>query len=202
VVLAAPPLIAAHAVAPPPGERLILLGNMRYAENIVMLRALADAVRTLAAAGQLPADVVIEAVGDHAADLPGKFDAARFRFLGRAPDLGALAGAGIFLAPVTGGSGVKLKVLDAMALGCPVVGTAKACEGLSVRANRELLVADDVPGVLRAAIALRRRTRLKHMLATRARAYIERAHAPAIGGAVADAMAEAVVRAARRYETL
>lgn len=29
--------------APPPGERLIFLGNMRYAENVVTLRALAEA---------------------------------------------------------------------------------------------------------------------------------------------------------------
>lgn len=201
-VMAAPPLIAPYPSAPAPGERLIFLGNLRYAENIVMLRALADAVRALEAEGALPDDAIIEVVGDHAPELAKEFDARRFRFLGRAPDLAALSGAGVFLAPVVGGSGVKLKVLDGMALGCPVVGTPKACEGLSARQNRDLLVAPDVIGVLRTAIALRRRTRLKLMLALRARGYIERAHSPAIGAVVADAMADAAGRAAERYETL
>ena len=137
----------------------------------------------------------IEVLGDHPDDLPSQFDASRFRFIGRIPDLAALAGAGVFLAPVTSGSGVKLKVLDGMALGCPVVGTPKACEGLSVRANRDLLVAADPVGVLRAALDLRDRTALKAMLAQRARVYLETNHAPAIGERVADAMMAAVTRA-------
>lgn len=201
-ILAAPPLIVAHTDTPPPGERLIFLGNMRYAENIVMLRSLAEATRALDAKGAWPADAIIEAVGDHAPELAAEFDPKHFRFLGRAPDLAVLAGAGVFLAPVTSGSGVKLKVLDGMALGCPIVGTPKACEGLSVRPNREILVARDVESMLAAALELRRMPRLKQMLAQRARAYLQRVHAPSIGAAVADAMAEAIARAAKRHETL
>ncbi|MFO1017860.1 MAG: glycosyltransferase [Hyphomonadaceae bacterium] len=190
-VMSAPPLIATHANTPAPGRRLIFLGNMRYGENVVMLRALAGAAVQLT----LPDDAFIEVVGDHPDELPSQFDAARFRFTGRIPDLASLAGAGVFLAPVTSGSGVKLKVLDGMALGCPVVGTPKACEGLSVRANRDLLVAADPVGVLRAALQLRDRTALKAMLAQRGRAYLETNHAPAIGERVADAMMAAVTRA-------
>lgn len=202
-VIAAPPLIAPHAKAPPPlGERLIFLGNMRYAENVVMLRALAEASTALQAEGALPDDAVIEVVGEHAPELPASFDAQRFRFLGRVDDLATLAGAGVFLAPVIGGSGVKLKVLDGMALGCPVVGTPKAREGLSARVNRDLLIADDAKAVLAAAFELRHRAELKQMLARRGRAYLERAHAPAIGERVAEAMLAAVARAKGRQETL
>jgi glycosyltransferase involved in cell wall biosynthesis len=199
-VMAGPPLTAAHANAPAPGRRLIFLGNMRYAENAVMVRALARAADSLAAEGALPDDALIEVVGDHAPGLAAEFDARRFRFLGRVQDLGALAGAGVFLAPVASGSGVKLKVLDGMALGCPVVATAKACEGLAVRPNRDLIVARDAADVLRIALALRDRERLKAMLAKRSRRYIETHHAPAIGERVAEAMLAAVARA--RQETL
>lgn len=197
-ILAAPPLIAVRQDTPAPGERLIFLGNMRYAENVVMLRALTTAVRALEAEGALADDVVIEAVGDHAPELPAEFDAHRFRFTGRIDELGALAGAGVFLAPVVGGSGVKLKVLDGMALGCPVVGTAKAFEGLSVRANRDALVCADPTAVLRAAVALRKKPELKQALAQRGRAYLERQHAPALGDVIAEAMAEAAARTAQR----
>ncbi|HYD72919.1 MAG TPA: glycosyltransferase, partial [Candidatus Binatia bacterium] len=149
--------------------------------------------------GAWPADAVIEAVGDHPEDLQRGFDAHSFRFIGRIADLEDLAGAGVFLAPVTSGSGVKIKVLDGMALGCPVVGTPKALEGLSARANRDLLVATTPTEVLRAALALRDKPRLKHMLAARARAYLVRAHSDAIGDALCDAI-EAAIR--RRQETL
>lgn len=194
-VMGAPPLVAAYD-APPAGSRLIFLGNMRYGENVVMLRALAEAAEALGA--EFPNDAIIEVVGDHAPDLPAQFDAKRFKFLGRAADLGVLAGAGIFLAPVMSGSGVKLKVLDGMALGCPVVGTPIACEGLSVRPNREIIVAADAKGVLSTALALRERSTLKAMLTRRARAYVQRVHAPAIGARVAEAMAAAVTRAKAR----
>lgn len=201
-VLAAPPLLAPHALADSVGERLIFLGNLRYAENVLMLRALSEAVSALERQGQLPEDVVLDIVGEHAPELPPAFDPKRFHFVGRIPDLATLAGAGIFLAPVVGGTGVKLKVLDGLALGCPVVATHKALEGLSARANRDMLVADTVNEVLRTAIALRSRTALKAKLAARGRAYLERAHAPALGAAIADAMAEAVERAGARQETL
>ncbi|MBL8558664.1 MAG: glycosyltransferase [Hyphomonadaceae bacterium] len=201
-VLAAPPLLAPHPRTDGVGERLIFLGNLRYAENIVMLRALADAVSALEQQGELPEDVTLDIVGEHAPDLPHAFDAKRFRFIGRIPDLATLAGAGIFLAPVIGGTGVKLKVLDGLALGCPVVATGKALEGLSARANRDMLVGESVKDVLRAAIALRSRTALKAKLAARGRAYLERAHAPALGDAIAEAMAKAVERAGARQETL
>lgn len=198
-VMAAPPLVAAQPLPDSIGDRLIFLGNMRYGENIVMLRALAEAVRVLGAEGAWPSGVLIEAVGDHAPELADEIGSARLRFLGRVEDLSVLRGAGIFLAPVVGGTGVKLKVLDGMALGCPVVATPKACEGLAVRAGDELLVAPDAVSVLRTALALRGEAALKQRLAASGHAYVSNAHAPAIGERVAEAMLSAV---RRRQETL
>ncbi|HRO02942.1 MAG TPA: glycosyltransferase, partial [Terricaulis sp.] len=199
LVLAAPPTLAPHApLHASPGERLIFLGNMHYGENIAMLRSLANAADALTADGAWPAGVLIEAVGDHAPDLPGRFPAAPIRFLGRVDDLATLAGAGVFLAPVTSGSGVKLKVLDGMALSCPVAATPKALEGLGARANRDVLVAPDPKRMLGAALKLRTRARLKALLAKRARAYLERAHDPGLGMDVCEAIEAAIMRAKAR----
>lgn len=195
-VLAAPPLIAPYEAHGEIGERLIFLGNMRYAENAVMLRALAEAARGF------DGDWSIDVVGDHDTSLVGEFDPQRFKFVGRIADLTPLAGAGVFLAPVLSGSGVKLKVLDALALGCPVVATPKACEGLNLRAARDVLVAPDAVGVLRLALALRGRAKLKAGLAARGRAYLLAAHAPERGAQIARAMIAAVERAKARQETL
>lgn len=198
-VIGAPPLLPAHPLADAIGDRLIFLGNMRYGENIVMLRALMAAASALESEGAWPAGAVIDVVGDHAPELAAEADASKFRFLGRVEDLGSLRGVGVFLAPVIGGSGVKLKVLDGMALSCPVVATPKALDGLGARANRDLIVARDPGEVLRVALDLRGRAELKRALAKRGHAYVSSAHAPAIGERVAEAMLGAVKR---RQETL
>jgi glycosyltransferase involved in cell wall biosynthesis len=197
-ILVAAPVVEPLPGTPAPGRRLIFLGNNRYAENISMLRDLARAFAELE--GELPADAILDVVGDHAPELPAQLGCNRLNFLGRVAELSDLAGAGVFLAPVMSGSGVKLKVLDGMALGCPVVATPKALEGIGARANRDLLIASDAKGVLKAALALRDRTSLKTMLASQARAYIERAHGPGIGVAFCDAMEAAIARA--RQDTL
>jgi glycosyltransferase involved in cell wall biosynthesis len=200
-VIGAPPLAEPFA-SPPAGRRLIFLGNLNYAENITMARALARAAAELQALGEWPNDAVVELVGDHRRELAAEFDPARIRFAGRVDDLRELVGAGVFLAPVMSGSGVKLKVLDGMALGCPVVATPLACEGLAVRPNRDLLVGDDERGVLRVALALRDRQTLKNALARRAQAYLRRAHAPSLGDVVPEAIARAIARASAAQDTL
>lgn len=198
--MAAPPLATPRVDLPwraIPGERLIFLGNLHYSENLRMLRLLADAMAELERDGAAPFDAIIEVVGDHAPELPQAFDPKRFHFRGHVANLNELAGAGIFLAPVVGGSGVKVKILDGMALGCPVVATPMACEGLDVRPNRDLLVASSAYEVLACAVALRARPRLREMLSQRGLSYLQRAHAPVLGARIADAMA-----ATLRQETL
>jgi hypothetical protein len=199
VVLAAPPTLAPYAApSGTPGGRLIFLGNLHYAENVTMLRSLAEAAEALRGEGAWPAGVVIDAIGDHAPSLAARFAGAPIRFLGRLDDLSALRGEGVFLAPVTSGSGVKLKVLDGLALSCPVVATPKALEGLSARANRDLILARDPKAVLSTALKLRTRPALKAALARRGRAYLQRAHAPALGSSVCDAIEAAILRAKAR----
>ena len=48
----------------------------------------------------------------------------------------------ISLAPLRSGGGTRLKILEAMALGTPVVATTKGAEGLDVTSGKELLIAD------------------------------------------------------------
>ncbi|TMA80140.1 MAG: glycosyltransferase [Deltaproteobacteria bacterium] len=59
--------------------------------------------------------------------------------------------AAVFVAPVLQGSGTRLKILEAMASGCPVVSTTIGAEGLGAIDGRELLLAD-TPAAMAAAI--------------------------------------------------
>ena len=50
---------------------------------------------------------------------------------------------GIMLVPLFSGSGIRIKILEAMAWGIPVVATPKAVEGLGVESGRHMLITDD-----------------------------------------------------------
>lgn len=54
-----------------------------------------------------------------------------------------LAEAAVAVVPLYAGGGTRLKILEAMALGAPVVSTTVGCEGLEVRHGEHLLVADE-----------------------------------------------------------
>jgi glycosyltransferase involved in cell wall biosynthesis len=55
----------------------------------------------------------------------------------------ALRQSAICIVPIRLGGGTRLKILEAMALGTPVVSTAKGAEGLEVVNGEHLLVADE-----------------------------------------------------------
>ncbi|HEY53823.1 MAG TPA: glycosyltransferase [Caldilineae bacterium] len=64
--------------------------------------------------------------------------------LGRVPDLKPIyRQADIAVAPLRAGSGTRLKILEAFALGVPVVSTTIGWEGLTVTPGKHLLSADD-----------------------------------------------------------
>ncbi|MFN3763211.1 MAG: glycosyltransferase, partial [Anaerolineae bacterium] len=54
-----------------------------------------------------------------------------------------VARSAVCIAPLTLGGGTRIKILEAMALGTPVVATSKGAEGLEVTPGRDLLIADD-----------------------------------------------------------
>ncbi len=56
---------------------------------------------------------------------------------------GFVGACGVAVAPIFSGSGTRLKILEAMAVGIPVVATEKAAEGLSLKHGEEILFARD-----------------------------------------------------------
>ena len=53
-----------------------------------------------------------------------------------------IASSTISIAPLLSGGGTRLKILEAMALGTPVVSTSKGAEGLDVQDEEQILIAD------------------------------------------------------------
>jgi glycosyltransferase involved in cell wall biosynthesis len=54
--------------------------------------------------------------------------------------------AAVMIVPIRIGSGTRLKILDAMAMGKAIVSTSVGCEGLNVNDGKDILIADDPEG--------------------------------------------------------
>jgi glycosyltransferase involved in cell wall biosynthesis len=79
----------------------------------------------------------------------------------------------VALVPLRIGSGSRLKALEAMAAGRPVVGTTIGLGGLAYQAGTHALVADDPAGLAEATVRLLRDDALAERLAAAARTLVE-----------------------------
>jgi glycosyltransferase involved in cell wall biosynthesis len=84
-----------------------------------------------------------------------------------------IAQAAVYVAPLRIGGGTRLKLLEAMAMGKPVVATRLGAEGYPVADGRELLLADTPADFAAAVVALLRAPERRVELGRVARAFVE-----------------------------
>lgn len=93
----------------------------------------------------------------------------------------ASEGAAAFVVPLRIGSGMRVKILDAMSMGLPVVSTSMGCEGISARPDTEILVTDEPREFARAVVHLLKHPSERARLGAAGRALVEREYSwPAI----------------------
>lgn len=155
-------------------NRMIFTGTFRYAPNRHAVKFLLDNVLPLVTPRIPQARLVV--VGDqarvHLAERSkGSADIEVLDFV---PDMQPhLAKASVALVPITVGSGVPNKLLEAFATGTAVVATPMACGGLPVRHREHLLVADNARTFAEAIALLLRDIGLRRSLAYNARKLVE-----------------------------
>jgi polysaccharide biosynthesis protein PslH len=94
---------------------------------------------------------------------------------GPVPDMGdCLREATVAVTPMRSGSGIQNKVLEAMAVGTPVVSTSIANRGVNGVPGQDLLVHDDPEGFAQAVERLLSDAALRERLARAGRACVER----------------------------
>jgi glycosyltransferase involved in cell wall biosynthesis len=122
------------------GGGLVFVGNLGYSPNLDGLAWFEESVRP--ALDRAGVRVELTVLGPGVTDaIAARFPRVDFR--GFVPDLSAaLAGFDAAIVPLRLGGGTKLKLLDALAAGLPVVTTPIGAEGLRVRDGEHLLVAD------------------------------------------------------------
>lgn len=83
-----------------------------------------------------------------------------------------VARAHVYAIPLRVGSGTRIKVFEAMAMGCPVVSTSLGVEGLAVRDGVDYLAADTAADFSAAVLALLDHASRRQALASTARALV------------------------------
>jgi glycosyltransferase involved in cell wall biosynthesis len=99
-------------------------------------------------------------------------------FAGFVEDLPGMLRGGIMLAPLRIGSGLRVKIIAAMAQGVPVVSTSVGSEGLLVEDGKELMVRDDKSEFAAAAVELARNPELWRRVATAGQAAAVKYYSP------------------------
>lgn len=101
------------------------------------------------------------------------------------------------LVPLRYGGGTRLKILEALACGLPVISTSVGCEGLGLEHEREVLIADDPAGFARCIDRLLDDDELCRRLSANGRETVERHYDWSAIGATLDAALAELVAAAR-----
>lgn len=97
------------------------------------------------------------------------------RFVGEVEDLATLLhSADVLILPLSTGSGVKGRVLEAMQAGLPIVGSSLAFEGLGVASGEDVVSCDDWHEMANLVASLLGSQRERRALARRARASVQR----------------------------
>ena len=157
-------------VASAPHEGIVFVGAFSHGPNLEAADRLVDAILPLVRA-RLP-EVELTLVGDN---LPGELaNAPGVVSTGRVPDAGPYVDrAAVVVAPLDRGSGVRIKVLDALARGKALVATSRAVEGLGLVEGEHAWIRDDDKAFADAVVALLRDDRARERLGATARAWAE-----------------------------
>ena len=179
----------------PAEPRLVFAGSLTYDPNLDAMqwfcnrilpsvRAAIPEVR-LTITGAVPPGGFAAPEG---VDLPGRVDDVR----------SVVASAAVSVAPIRHGGGTRLKILEAMALGTPVVSTSKGAEGLAVVHGEHVLLANDPEVFATQVVRLLRDDDLRRRLAVAARALAVARYDVAVTGRKLTSLIDQVLDDGRR----
>lgn len=138
---------------PPPGPPVVAMtGDLAYAPNADAARWLARAIAPALRLRRPDARVLVAGRGA-GAGLREELGAAGIEVRSPVPDMAAvLHEATAVVAPLRAGGGTRIKIIEAMAAGRPVVATRLGAEGLEVADGAEIALADG-PEAIAGALA-------------------------------------------------
>ncbi|MFN8496842.1 MAG: glycosyltransferase family 4 protein [Anaerolineae bacterium] len=150
--------------AHPLPNSLIFSGALTYAANYDGLSYFLEEIYPLVKAA-VPAATLRVTGRCEGVPLPTAFDDESIHFDGYIDDIKtAVARSWVSIVPIRKGSGTRLKILEALALGTAVVSTSKGAEGLELEHGVHLLLADTPQDFAEATIQLLKNAELRFRL--------------------------------------
>jgi glycosyltransferase involved in cell wall biosynthesis len=186
---------ACNAFMPQP-QTLIFNGSLTYSVNLEAIRYFLREIWPLIRA-QAP-NARLRITGRTTESAATEFSLDGITLTGFLDDIRPAVGSSwVCVVPLRSGSGTRLKVLEAMALGTPVVSTAKGAEGLDVTHGENILIADEPAEFARHTLAVLNDIQLRTHLATNARRLVETTYDWKLAGAKFEALLQEVVERRR-----
>lgn len=117
---------------------LVIVGNFEYAPNAASIRWIDEEIMP-----KLPSNVVLNVIGKFPDVLKAEIKSENIHILGYVDDMRyTVKSSSVYLSPIAFGTGIKNKIVEAMAMGMPVVTNSIGAEGLDVQNGRELYIAE------------------------------------------------------------
>jgi glycosyltransferase involved in cell wall biosynthesis len=153
---------------------LLYVGSMHYYPNIDAIRYFFDQIYRQVY--QARPEIRVQIVGHHPpAEIQKLHDPPRIEVTGSVPDvIPYYDRATIFFVPLRLGGGTRLKIIEAMAMGLPVVSTRVGAEGLEIQDGENILLADDPSTFAQAILKLLDDPSLRQRLGKKGRALAQR----------------------------
>jgi glycosyltransferase involved in cell wall biosynthesis len=113
-----------------------------------------------------------------------RYATAGIELTGYVPDIrDAVGSAACFIVPLRVGGGTRLKILDAWAMGKPVVSTSIGCSGLEARDGQNIIIRDDPADFAKAIQSVLTDAGLRRRLSVAARQTAESTYSWSVIGA-------------------
>lgn len=118
---------------------LSYVGNFNVASNADTLKMMVEDILPL-----MKSDYRLYVIGKCPEALKEKYKSLKIIFCGRVDDLREyVKKTAVFFSPIAYGTGVKTKIVEAMAMGMPVVTNSVGVEGIHAKPGEDILVSDD-----------------------------------------------------------
>jgi glycosyltransferase involved in cell wall biosynthesis len=149
-------------------QALVFVGNMDYRPNIDAMVHFCQEVLPLIR--RVVPEVEMWIVGLNPRHDVRKLDGNGVHVTGRVENVQSFYGrSAACVVPLRAGGGTRLKILEAMAFGRPVVSTSIGCEGLKVTDGENILIADSEEEFAKKTVSLLRELDLRRKIVERAR---------------------------------
>lgn len=181
----------------PKPNTLVFTGSLSYRPNYEGLRWFLAEVfpRVQRAVPGVRLRVTGSTQGIDRAALPG---GSAVEYTGYVDDIRpVVAESWVSVVPLWHGAGTRLKILEAMALGTPVVSTTKGAEGLAVTSGTDIMVRDDPDGFARGVIEVLGSHELRDCLANGGHRLVRDRYDWQVVGADVRALAQGAARRVR-----